>query len=254
MFEIDKERFGEFVAGLRKEKGLTQKELSERLFVSDKAVSKWESGRSLPDVSLLVPLSENLGVTVTELLECRRIENADRMEPKEVEELVKKTIGLSDAGKRRAPKKGEVLTYILCVLAAAGEVAALLAFGVTPEEMSAYVFTFVGLGAIFGAYFFFFVKERLPSYYDENKIDVYSDGPLRLNLPGVHFNNGNWPRVVRAARLGTMLMTVGGPALFGFFRIFFPELAASPALVAPMLILIFSALFLPIYIAAKKRE
>ena len=46
MFEIDKERFGEFVAGLRKEKGLTQKELSERLFVSDKAVSKWESGVS----------------------------------------------------------------------------------------------------------------------------------------------------------------------------------------------------------------
>ena len=216
MFEIDKEKFGEFVAGLRKEKGLTQKELSERLFVSDKAVSKWESGRSLPDVSLLVPLAENLGVTVTELLECRRIENADRMEPKEVEELVKKTIGLSDAGKRRVPKKGEVLTYILCVLAAALETAALLALGVTLEEMSAYVFTFVGLGAIFGAYFFFFVKERLPSYYDENKIDVYSDGPLRLNLPGVHFNNGNWSRVVRAARLGTMLMTVGGPALFGF--------------------------------------
>lgn len=254
MFEIDKERFGEFVAGLRKEKGLTQKELSERLFVSDKAVSKWESGRSLPDVSLLVPLAENLGVTVTELLECRRIENADRMEPKEVEELVKKTIGLSDAGKRRVPKKGEVLTYILCVLAAAGEVAALLAFGVTLEEMSAYVFTFAGLGAIFGAYFFFFVKERLPSYYDENKIDVYSDGPLRLNLPGVHFNNGNWSRVVRAARLGTMLMTVGGPALFGFFRVFFPEFAASPALVAPMLILTLSALFLPIYFAAKKRE
>lgn len=254
MFEIDKEKFGEFVAGLRKEKGLTQKELSERLFVSDKAVSKWESGRSLPDVSLLVPLAENLGVTVTELLECRRIENADRMEPKEVEELVKKTIGLSDAGKRRVPKKGEVLTYIFCVLAAALETAALLAFGVTLEEMSAYVFTFVGLGAIFGAYFFFFVKERLPSYYDENKIDVYSDGPLRLNLPGVHFNNGNWSRVVRAARLGTMLMTVGGPALFGFFRIFFPELAASPALVAPMLILTLSALFLPIYIAAKKRE
>ena len=254
MFEIDKEKFGEFVAGLRKEKGLTQKELSERLFVSDKAVSKWESGRSLPDVSLLVPLAENLGVTVTELLECRRIENADRMEPKEVEELVKKTIGLSDAGKRRVPKKGEVLTYILCVLAAAGEVAALLAFGVTLEEMSAYVFTFVGLGAIFGAYFFFFVKERLPSYYDENKIDVYSDGPLRLNLPGVHFNNGNWSRVVRAARLGTMLMTVGGSALFGFFRVFFPEFAASPALVAPMLILTLSALFLPIYFAAKKRE
>lgn len=49
MFEINKENFGAFVATLRKEKGLTQKELSERLFISDKAVSKWETGRCIPD-------------------------------------------------------------------------------------------------------------------------------------------------------------------------------------------------------------
>lgn len=47
MFAIDKEKFGAFVAQLRKEKGLTQKEVAERLYVSDKAVSKWETGVSL---------------------------------------------------------------------------------------------------------------------------------------------------------------------------------------------------------------
>ena len=47
MFEIDKEKFGLFLAQLRKEKGWTQKELAERLFLSDKAVSKWERGGSL---------------------------------------------------------------------------------------------------------------------------------------------------------------------------------------------------------------
>ncbi|MBQ2898418.1 MAG: helix-turn-helix transcriptional regulator, partial [Oscillospiraceae bacterium] len=47
-YELDKERFGEFVSKLRKEQGMTQKELAERLFVSDKAVSKWERGQSLP--------------------------------------------------------------------------------------------------------------------------------------------------------------------------------------------------------------
>ena len=57
MFALDKEQFGSFVAQLRKEKGLTQKELAQRLFLSDKAVSKWETGNSLPDVSLLVPLA-----------------------------------------------------------------------------------------------------------------------------------------------------------------------------------------------------
>lgn len=47
MFEIDKEKFGAFVAQLRKEKGLMQKDLAEKLYVSDKAVSKWERGGSL---------------------------------------------------------------------------------------------------------------------------------------------------------------------------------------------------------------
>ena len=46
MYELDKEAFGRFLAGLRKEKGLTQRQLAERLFVSDKAVSKWERGVS----------------------------------------------------------------------------------------------------------------------------------------------------------------------------------------------------------------
>ncbi len=47
MYEIDKEAFGTFLAQLRKEKGMTQKDLAERIFVSDKAVSKWERGGSL---------------------------------------------------------------------------------------------------------------------------------------------------------------------------------------------------------------
>ena len=46
MFDIDKKDFGCFVAELRKEKGFTQKELAEKLFVSDKAISKWECGVS----------------------------------------------------------------------------------------------------------------------------------------------------------------------------------------------------------------
>lgn len=46
MFEIDKQKFGAFVAMLRKEKGLTQKEMAKLLYISDKAVSKWETGVS----------------------------------------------------------------------------------------------------------------------------------------------------------------------------------------------------------------
>lgn len=61
-------KIGVFIRQLRKERGMTQKELAAALNITDKAVSKWELGASLPDVALLLPLSELLGVSVTELL------------------------------------------------------------------------------------------------------------------------------------------------------------------------------------------
>ena len=72
-YTIDNEKFGAFLIQLRKENGMTQKELAERLYVSDKAVSKWERGLSLPDIALLQPLAGELGVTVTELLSGQRL-------------------------------------------------------------------------------------------------------------------------------------------------------------------------------------
>lgn len=92
MFAIDKAAFGVFLAERRKEKGFTQKELAERLFVSDKAVSKWERGLSLPDVSLLIPLAETLGVTVAELLEGRSLDTDAELDAEQVDKLVKKAI------------------------------------------------------------------------------------------------------------------------------------------------------------------
>ena len=65
--ELDKGSFGRFLAQLRRERGLTQRDLAEMLFISDKAVSKWERGLSLPDVSLLLPLAEKLGVKTASL-------------------------------------------------------------------------------------------------------------------------------------------------------------------------------------------
>ena len=61
---MDNIRFGSFVAQLRKERGLTQKELAQRLHVTDKAVSKWETGRGFPDLKLLEPLAQTLEVSL----------------------------------------------------------------------------------------------------------------------------------------------------------------------------------------------
>lgn len=69
---------GSVIRSLREKKGFTQKRLAELLLVSDKAVSKWETGKGLPDISLLEPLAGALGVSVAELLsgDCRT--NANR--------------------------------------------------------------------------------------------------------------------------------------------------------------------------------
>ena len=64
---------GNFISELRKEKKLTQKELAEKINVSDKAVSRWETGKGYPDVTSLVSLSEYFGVSVNELLAGKRL-------------------------------------------------------------------------------------------------------------------------------------------------------------------------------------
>ncbi len=66
---MDNRKIGEFITMTRKQKNLTQKELADMLGITDKAISKWERGAGYPDISLLKPLSDVLGVTVTELLE-----------------------------------------------------------------------------------------------------------------------------------------------------------------------------------------
>lgn len=65
---MDYQKIGDFIAQCRKDKGLTQKQLAEHLGVTDKAVSKWERGQSCPDIALLAPLAELLGVEIGEIL------------------------------------------------------------------------------------------------------------------------------------------------------------------------------------------
>ncbi len=70
-------RIGRFIAERRKALGLTQRQLAEQLSVSDKAVSKWETGRGLPDVLLMPPLCAVLGITVNDLLSGEYVSERD---------------------------------------------------------------------------------------------------------------------------------------------------------------------------------
>ena len=66
--------FGKFISQLRKEKGLTQLQLAEKLNVTDKAVSRWETGKNYPDIEIFEDLSKIFDVSISELLEGKRIE------------------------------------------------------------------------------------------------------------------------------------------------------------------------------------
>mgnify|MGYP001286345481 FL=1 len=62
---MEKEKIGKYIRKKRIEKGMTQQQLAEKIQVTEKAVSRWETGRGVPDISLLEPLAEELHVSVT---------------------------------------------------------------------------------------------------------------------------------------------------------------------------------------------
>ena len=108
---MDNKKFGDFIKELRKEKQLTQKELGEKLNITDKAISKWERGLSFPDIAVLKDLAEFFEIDISELLNGERgkkqeidiekaiqeaIENYKNIEEKKKEKVqkVKKRIGV----------------------------------------------------------------------------------------------------------------------------------------------------------------
>lgn len=84
-------KIGEFIQDRRKTQGLKQRELAEKLDISDKTVSKWETGNGMPDVSLMIPLCEILDINVNELLSGEKLnsENFKEMANKNIMDILK---------------------------------------------------------------------------------------------------------------------------------------------------------------------
>ena len=119
---MDMHAFGQFIAENRRARGLTQLQLAEALHVTDKAVSKWERGLSFPDVTLLEPLAAALGLTVAELMACRRQERAEQ---KGAEESMQNLLTISRASVRRERRRSwQRLGAVLVLLAVTAVVAA----------------------------------------------------------------------------------------------------------------------------------
>ena len=104
---MDLVKFGKYIAGKRKALGMTQKQLAEKLNMSDKSVSKWERGICLPDVSVYMELCEILGISINEFLAGEDID-AENVEKKSEDNIIQVT--------KDSKKKQKNLKSILAVV------------------------------------------------------------------------------------------------------------------------------------------
>lgn len=124
---MDQIKTGAFIAELRKEKGFTQKELAERLLISDKTVSKWETGKGLPEVSLMLPLCDILGISVNELLTGERLSDSEykRKAEENIVDLVKE---------REENKRKIIIAVVVCAMTLVSSVTIIMISGYLTME------------------------------------------------------------------------------------------------------------------------
>ena len=96
---MDQIKIGKFIADCRKKKGMTQMQLAERMNVTDRAVSKWENGRSMPDSSIMLELCDVLGISVNDLLHGEVVQMEEYN--KKTEELLLESVRQKEESDRR---------------------------------------------------------------------------------------------------------------------------------------------------------
>ena len=161
---MDQIRIGRFIAEKRKEQGLTQMRLAEMLGITDRAVSKWETGRSMPDASVMLELCSILGITVNDLLsgEVVTMEKYD----KKTEEILLDMVRQKEAADKRLLKFEIVIMVI-----SAGFLAVMLALAVWLAKTQAMVgipvlLIVIGLAQFLVAGLFALRIEQTAGYYE----------------------------------------------------------------------------------------
>ena len=111
---MDQIKIGRFIAECRKKKGLTQMQLAEMLNITDRAVSKWETGRTMPDSSIMIELCDILEISVNELL-CGEVITMDNYK-EELEKNLLETVKQKEASDRMLLKLETVIGVLSCII------------------------------------------------------------------------------------------------------------------------------------------
>lgn len=113
---MDNEKFGKFIQKLRKENNLTQKQLGEKLNITDKAISKWERGLSFPDISMLNSLADTFHISVTELLNCEIGTHEEIDVKKAVEEAIENITQSQEKKQKQLLKIKKIFSIISLIV------------------------------------------------------------------------------------------------------------------------------------------
>lgn len=135
---MNQEKIGKFIAQCRKEKNMTQQDLSEKLGVSSKTVSNWENGRNMPDLSLFKPLCEELDINLNDFLSGEKVKETEYQ--KKLEENIIKTINFSN---NKLKNKNNFIGLMLITF---GVLISITAIAIFPSESS-----WGSLYSVFGA-------------------------------------------------------------------------------------------------------
>lgn len=197
-----------------------------------------------------MPLAECLGITVTELLLCRK-ENGENLTRSEAEKAVQTAIGYSGpSGRVWQSDKRAVLWYGAALLCAAASSVVVL----QQQLFNVLYLNYMGIFALFGAYFCLFAQRKLPGIYDQAALSFMSDGPVRMNLPGVHFNNRNWPHMLRTAQIWSVAALVVFPWVYLALQLFAVPVLSAASVNVILLFAVLGSLFIPLTVTGRKYE
>lgn len=195
---MDQIKIGMFIAELRKEQGMTQKQLAENIGVSDKTISKWECGNGLPEMSSIPVLCEALGINMNELLSGERL--AEKVYSAKAEENMLTLMKETEVHKKKS--KTSFVTLVLCLTGCV--ISMILTLG-------------VGIG--YSDFWFFLDVPTLMMLLLPTLLILVASGLLKsffmafrmLGKGGNRYTKEERKKANLALRLGgTSLMTVGG--------------------------------------------
>lgn len=177
---MDQIKTGRFIAEQRKAHGMTQRQLAEKLSVSDKTVSKWECGNGLPEVSLMLPLCKLLSINVNELLSGERLD-ADSYKQHAEENMMK----LID--ERKENKRKLILEFVVVMITLLASCTLIMLSGLLEMETWLRVTLIaIGLVVMFGGIGVAAVLEMTAGYFECSKCGEYFVPTKTAYIMGAH--------------------------------------------------------------------